>query len=89
MNKQAANDVDIYWQKNTLADTEFCIKWVKGTLQPATSHLNEFILFCDNLQGQLSDLFKSEVNKLGDIVWYGVPNATDIGNLYILGLANS
>ena len=51
---------------------------MKGTLKAATSHLNEFILFCYNLQGQLSDLFKSEVSKLRGIVWYGVPNATDI-----------
>ena len=71
-------DVDVYWQTNAWADTEFCINWVKGTLKPATSHLNEFVLFCDNLHGQLSDLFKSEVSKLGGIVWYGVPNATDI-----------
>ena len=51
---------------------------MKGTLKSATSHLNEFILFGDNLQVELSDLFKSELKKLGGIVCDVVPNATDI-----------
>ena len=43
-------DVDIYWQTNAWADTEFSVNWVKNTLNPAVSQdESEFVLFCVNL----------------------------------------
>ena len=38
----------------------------------------DFILFCDNLEGQTALLSQEEVRKSGGIVWYGVTNATDL-----------
>ena len=32
----------------------------------------DFILFCDNLEGQTTLLFQEEVQKSGGIIWYGV-----------------
>ena len=41
-------DVDVYWQSNAWADTEFSIQWAKKTLKPAVSdNESEFVLFCD------------------------------------------
>ena len=38
----------------------------------------DFILFCDNLEGETALLFQEEVGKSGGIIWYGVKNATDL-----------
>ena len=32
----------------------------------------DFILFCDNLEGQTALVFKEEVRKSEVIIWYGV-----------------
>ena len=52
--------------------------WVKETLKPATEHLKRFVLFADNLTGQLHDEFKESVSDRSGVVWYGLPNATDL-----------
>ena len=62
-------DVDIYWQPNAWADTDFSVKWVKNTLSPAVETLDEFILFCDNLTAQVSDEFIRNVRQNKWIVW--------------------
>ena len=38
----------------------------------------EFVLFCDNLEGQIADDFRETVRALNGIPWYGVKNDTDI-----------
>lgn len=38
----------------------------------------KFILFCDNLKGQINQLILDEVTSFGKIVWFGVAYATDI-----------
>ena len=38
----------------------------------------DFILFCENLEGQTALLFQEEVQKSGGIICYGVKNATDL-----------
>ena len=40
--------------------------------------ISEFVLFCDNLEGQISLLFQEAVRKVNGIVWYGVNNGTDL-----------
>ena len=52
--------------------------WVKKTLKPATEHLKRFVLFADNLTGQVHDDFKESVSDCSGVVWYGLPNATDL-----------
>ena len=71
-------NVDIYWQEKAWADTNVCVDWAKNTLAPAKHGNGDFILFCDNLEGQVALRFQEEVRKSGGIVWYGVKNATDI-----------
>ena len=39
--------VDIFFQQNAWADTEFCVKWVEKTLKPVVD--SRFVLFLDNL----------------------------------------
>ena len=65
--------VDVYWQPNAWADTEFSIEWVTKTLKPGvkTDNNEEFILFCDNLTAQTSELFRVEVKSINGLVWYG------------------
>ena len=71
-------DVDVYWQPNALADTSMSVQWTKGTLSAAVGDFDEFILFCDSLEAQTSLPFQEEIRELRGVVWYDVPNATDI-----------
>ena len=79
-NKLAAyhKDVDVYWQPNAWADTSMSVQWIKGTLSAAVADFDEFVLFCDNLEAQTRLPFQEEIRELKGVVWYGVPNATDI-----------
>ena len=40
--------------------------------------LDRFVLFCDNLTAQVPDEFKKDVSKLNGVVWFGLPNRTDL-----------
>ena len=70
--------MDVYFQENAWADTEFSISWANKTLKAATQGTDRFVLFCDNLSAQVTDNFKDAVYSIGGLVWYGVPNATDL-----------
>ena len=37
-----------------------------------------FVIFLDNLEGQIAEEFKKEVANAGGVCWYGLPGATDI-----------
>ena len=71
-------DVHVFLQENAWVDTNVALDWIKKTLKPATEHLERFVLFADNLIGQVYDDFKESVSGSG-IVWYGLPNAVDAG----------
>lgn len=71
-------DVDICFQENAWADTNVSVEWVKRTLTESVKDDERFVLFCDNLTGQVSSEFKEAVAKLGGVVWYGLPGATDL-----------
>ena len=76
---QYHKDVDVYWQQNAWADLQFSIQWAKRTLKEAVYKENEeFLLFCDNLKGQAHELFLQETRSLNGVVWFGIPDATDI-----------
>ena len=77
--REAWNEnVDVDFQTNARADTSFCVKWAQIALKSPVEKEDNFVLFCDNLEGQKADLFKDTVKELGGLVWYGVANATDI-----------
>ena len=46
----------------------------------------DFILFCDNLEGKTTLFFQEEVRKSGGIIWYGDKNATDLWQLVDAGM---
>ena len=70
------SDVGVYVQFNASADTNFCVQWVKKTSKPVVE--GRFVIFLNNLQGQIADEFKQEVAEAGGVYWYGLPGATDI-----------
>ena len=70
--------VNVYWQQNAWVYTTVCVNWAKKTLVPAVKDKQDFILFCDDLEGQTALLFQEEVRKSGGITWYDVKNATDL-----------
>ena len=37
-----------------------------------------FVIFLDNLEGQIAEEFKKEVANAGGVCWYGLPGATDM-----------
>jgi len=68
-------EVDVYFQENAWVDSKVALEWVENTLKHATSHLNRFVLFADNLNGQVGSEFKDAVRNCSGVVWYGPPNA--------------
>ena len=66
----------VFFQKCTWADTNFCCDLVERNLKPSVDE--RFVLFCDNIGGQISDEFKKSVSDIGGIYWFGVKGATDI-----------
>ena len=66
----------VYFQDNAWANTQFCINWANRTLKEAVDDI--FVLFMDNLSGQIQDDFKKCMSDLGRVGWYGVAGATDI-----------
>lgn len=71
-------DVDVYFQPNAWADTKFSVEWAEKTLAPVVKDTERFVLFCDNLSCQKSNEFKEAVSSKKGIVWYGLPNTTDL-----------
>ena len=71
-------DVDVYFQRNAWADTDFCLQWSKKTLVPAVKDTGRFLIFLDNLEAHLKESFRNSIQDLGGIPWFGVPGATDI-----------
>ena len=54
------------------------MEWLEYTLSQAVQGEERFVLFCDNLTAQVLDEFRQAVSILGGVVWYGLPNATDL-----------
>ena len=71
-------DVDVYYQENAWANTKVSFEWVQKTLSPSVKDDERFVLFCDNLTAQVSNEYKECVSQLNGVVWYGLPNATDL-----------
>ena len=57
-------DVHVIFQENAWVDTKVAVDWVKKTLKLATGHLKSFILFADNLIGQVHNNFKESVREV-------------------------
>ena len=72
------DDINVQFQQNAWADTQFSAAWAEKTLKQVAEKESKFALFCDNLTTQKSDHFKTVVSYFGGFVWFGVPNATDL-----------
>ena len=70
--------VDVFFQENAWADTDFSVAWAKTTLKPEVEGEERFALFCDNLTAQISDEFKEGISSQSGICWFGLPNTTDV-----------
>ena len=71
-------DVHVVFQENVWVDMKVAVHWVKKTLKPATEHFKRFVLFADNLTGQVHSNLKESVSDYSGVVWYGLPNATGL-----------
>ena len=90
MKKNAWNqDVDVYWQCNTWADTKVSFEWVKGTLSKSVQGLDRFALFSDNLKSQESDELQSAAAALNGVAWFGLKNAADLWQVVDASLARN
>ena len=61
-------------------DTSVCMESGENTLTEFYSgeKFSRHILLLDNLEAYTKDDFKKLVNSLSRVVWYGLPNATDL-----------
>jgi len=80
-------DVDIYFQKNAWADTEFSVEWVNKTLAKVVEGVDRYALFLDNLTAQQTTEFKEAVSSQNGVCWFGLPNATDLWQVVDAGIA--
>ena len=81
-------NVHVFFQENAWVDTKVAVDWVKKTLKPTTEHLKTFVLFADNLTGQVHDDFKQSVSDCSGVVrYYGLPDATNIWQPVDVGYA--
>ena len=71
-------DLDVFFQYNTSADTEFAVNWAEKTMKPAVVDLSPFIHFLDNLETHVHESFRKSISDQKGITWFGVPGATDI-----------
>ena len=64
--------VDIFWQANAWVDTNVCVDWVQKTLAPAAKNMPEFLLFCDNLEAQISFPLQEGYKEIewSGLVWH-------------------
>lgn len=71
--------VDVEFQPNAWADTEYTAKWVKKTLRRIQEDVpGNSILFLDNLTAQVSEEFSSECRKVDVKTHFFPANCTDI-----------
>ena len=71
-------DIDVYYQENAWAVTKVSVEWVQKTLSSSLKDDECFVFFCDNLTAQVLGEFKECVSQLNGVVWYGLPNVTDL-----------
>ena len=71
--------VDVYWQGCAWADRTVSVEWLDKTFRAdvADMSVSDFVLFCDNLDGQTREEFRDKVKELGGVTRYGPKGQTD------------
>ena len=73
-------DVQVFFQTNAWMDHKVNMEWTEKVLFKfiEEENLKKFVLFCDNLEAHQNDEFKESVSKNLGLVWFGLPNGTDL-----------
>ena len=73
--------VDVYWQKCAWADRNVSVDWLSKTFSSVVTDLDvkDFVLFCDNLEGQTCEEFRDKAKQLGGVTRFG-PAGPMLGN---------
>ena len=85
--KGRISEDDVLFQYCAWVDTDTSLKWVSKTLSESVKDLDRFVLFCDNLSAQTTDVFKEAVAKICGVVWFVPPNTTDLTQPVDVGYA--
>ena len=55
------------------------MEWCEQTLLPFMEEgLSKFVLLLDNLKRQMQEVLKTVVFSANGLLWYGLPDATDL-----------
>ena len=73
-------DVDVFFQQNMWLDQYVYIEWCKKTYLPFVTErdLSKFVLLLDNVEGKMQDDSKESVSSINGLLWYGLPDRTDL-----------
>ena len=73
-------DVQVFFQTNAWMDQKVNMEWTEKVLFKFVEkeNLKKFVLLCDNLEAHQKDDFKESVSKKSGLVWFGLPNGTDL-----------
>ena len=82
-------DVDVFRQDNALLDQNFCMDWFTRSLSPFLQQegISKFVLLLDNLTGQMQNDFKEAMSGEKELLWHGLPDATDLWQPVGVGFA--
>ena len=73
-------DVKVFFQTNAWMDHNVNMDWAEQVLFKfvESEKLSKFLLFCDNLAAHQREEFKVDVANHSGLVWFGLPNGTDL-----------
>lgn len=73
-------DVKVFFQTNAWMDHKVNMEWAEKVLFQfvEVEKLKKFVLLCDNLEAHQKDEFKESVSLKSGLVWFGLPNGTDL-----------
>lgn len=73
-------DVQVFFQTNAWMDSKVNMEWAERVLFKFVreENLKKFVLLCDNLEAHQKDDFKKSVSNKSGLVWFGLPNGTDL-----------
>ena len=70
----------VFFQPNAWMDINVANEWMEKTLEKFVKDegMERFVLLLDNLSTHTEENFKKSVCDLGGLVWFGLPDATDL-----------
>ena len=70
----------VFFQTKAWMDHNVNMDWAEQALFTfvESEKLSKFLLLCDNLESHQREEFKVDVTNHSGLVWYGLPNGTDL-----------